>query len=189
MSTASQMNKRFARVLSRTTVRMMERTRIRAGENIVTPGSPDARRLGPRAGRLTNRSGRLLRALVGARGRDASGRFSSGSGESRMSTQRQGDRVVTTFELLVPYAGVHEYGGTIPSYSIIMTPKMRGYLWRRYYETKLPKYKFAALKRGVTIPARKMEERPFVRPAIDEVAADLPMVAREEVEREFGRLA
>lgn len=68
----------------------------------------------------------------------------------------------------IPYAAIHEFGGTIPAHTINITDDMRRYFWHKWYESEKTeeKWKFAAVKKGpIQIPDIIMRARPFLAPA------------------------
>jgi hypothetical protein len=73
--------------------------------------------------------------------------------------------------ITVPYARIHEKGGTI---TIPTTDRMRRYFWARFYETENERWKglaFAAAQQSaftVRIPAR-----PYAQPAIEDIRPDV----------------
>lgn len=182
MSDVETIGKRFARVVKAIMVRVIDRTAVHASSHMVVPGSRDTASHPVKDDKLTTRSGRLLRAVLGASGMA----WKSPDSTRRILHQNQYG-FATEVEISVPYARIHEEGGTIPAYSILMTPKMRRFFWAMWYETKDSKWKGAALKRGgITIPARTVQARPFLNPGLEDVRADLGMIMREELQREFG---
>ena len=58
----------------------------------------------------------------------------------------------------VPYAAVHEYGGTFK-----ITDRQRGFFWARFMATGESMWRALALSETYTIPPR-----PYLRPAVDE---------------------
>ncbi|MDZ7355747.1 MAG: phage virion morphogenesis protein [candidate division KSB1 bacterium] len=70
------------------------------------------------------------------------------------------DQVIGKFGSEVPYAAIHEYGGTIPK-----TPRSRAFFWAMWYNTNAPMWKALALGPGpVRIPAR-----PYLAPAVNKI--------------------
>lgn len=174
------LGKRFARLAKSVLIRVMDRTAIYAAQNIIAPGGLSREAHPVNASKLTNRSGRLLRAITGAGGQAWTSPESSRSITAQSQTIIQGD-----VEIRVPYARIHELGGTIPALSILMTPKMRRFLWAMYYKTGEEKFKYAAFKKGVSLPERTIGPRPFMAPAMEEVQKDYGEILREELAREF----
>lgn len=140
--------RRLALAMERTIERAMTEVQTRASANLVNPGG-DSLPILP--DKLTTRSGRLNRAILGARTR---------SGESAEYSKRiavESARVVGLWELKVPYAAIHEYGGTRPAYTIVST--------------------------RATIPATKFPERKYIRPAVEEVQKRISTIAGEEIRK------
>jgi len=180
--TPETMGKRFARVIRAIMTRVIDRTAVHASSHMVVPGGRDTDANPVQADKLTTRSGRLLRAVLGAGGMA----WKSPESTRRITQQNQYGMGVE-IEIAVPYAKIHEEGGTIPAYSLLITPKMRRFFWAMWYETREDKWKGAALKRGgVTMPARTVEARPYIAPALADVRDDLGQIMREELRREFG---
>lgn len=74
-----------------------------------------------------------------------------GSGKLRRSLRGSVRRLSVVFTSPMPYAAIHNSGGKIP-----VTPKMRKFFWRRYYETsgrmtKLKSGKVSGSKRNVKL--------------------------------------
>jgi phage gpG-like protein len=92
--------------------------------------------------------------------------------------ERKDDYLVGVLGTTVPYARIHEFGGTIPAHSITITDKMRRFFWAMFYNAGGPTYrgyggdadKWQAIARtrktAVDIPAITMKARPFLNPAI-----------------------
>ena len=103
-------------------------------------------RLGPktdeknRGSTLRIQSGRLPRAVRGGIDRESSTQVSFDG--SSLSYRRVID---------VPYAAIHEFGGTI---TVRITDKMRRFFWAKFRETRDEKYKWMALARRQTFTIR-----------------------------------
>jgi len=134
--------------------------------------------------KLTTRTGRLIGSIVGAprfsnarmpltigeharkgvTGKGAGAKsFNKGKQESIRKVSGRGSRVVGWIGSKVPYAGLHEFGGTVTTK---VTPKAKSFFWYAYYQTGNPKFKAMALSSGSftrTIPAR-----PFLTPAAND---------------------
>lgn len=104
-------------------------------------------------GALRKVSGRLARSLTGAAESRTGG---SREGFSRLKHTARG--FTSTFGSNVPYARIHELGGTTK-----VTDKMRGFFWYKFSETGDEKWKAFALSDSITIPAR-----PYMEPAVDD---------------------
>lgn len=117
---------------------------------------------GPRrpgdSGPLRIVSTRLLRGVTG-RGRE---------GRIKVTINRARMRLVKT--VTVPYAGIHERGGTI---TIPVTSKMRRFFWAMYFQTSDAKWKAMALspKHQFTVT---IQARPYLAPAMED---SLPAIA------------
>jgi len=83
-----------------------------------------------------------------------------------------GDRVVGKFGSEVPYAAIHEYGGTIPK-----TPRSRRFFWAMWYNTNAPMWKALALGSG----SIRMPARPYLRPAVDKIEPRAVDYARQRL--------
>lgn len=70
---------------------------------------------------------------------------------------------VKTF--LVPYAGIHEYGG---SFSIPVTERMRRFFWAMYYKTGEDKWRGMALTKKTSFKIT-IRPRPYAEPAFEDV--------------------
>ena len=75
------------------------------------------------------------------------------------------------FTILLPYAGIHENGG-----SITITSQMRAFFWAMWFETQELKWKYMALtkKNKLTIKAR-----PYLEPAMLE---ELPEIQKRALQ-------
>lgn len=135
----------------------------------------------PVKGRLTVRSGALIRALMGTGSRARSGQASTGNSVREMSftpdslTLKWGVQGLggpaEGRERQYSLAGqmrMHEYGGTR-----VITEPMRRFFWKQYYlsEKSNPMWKRLALSQVHTYPAR-----PVMAPAIASVQ---PMIEQE----------
>jgi phage gpG-like protein len=79
------------------------------------------------------------------------------SGRLRRSFRMEASGLVITIHTDVPYAEVHNEGGTV-NQTVSITPKMRKFFWAMFSETKDEKWKFMALTKNATL------ERHFVMP-------------------------
>ena len=120
------------------------------------------------AGTLRRQTGRLARSLIGAR-QDRGGE----EGIFDLSPTNSGVRL--TFGSEVPYAAIHEYGGTQQ-----VTPKQRRFFWAKAIETDADKWRAMALSDTLTFP-----ERPYLRPALDRVIGDVVEIVEDEVVKEI----
>jgi len=101
-------------------------------------------------------------------------------GSERVTGAKEGIREVKvspgqvegTYGSQVPYAAIHEYGGTIPK-----TAKSRRFFWAMWYNSKAPMWKALALTAGpIKIPAR-----PYLRPAVEKVEGEIVDYARQRL--------
>lgn len=103
--------------------------------------------------KLTVRSGRLIRSLS-----PQGGAFSaSGEREQIREVRVSGGKVIGIFGTRVPYAAIHEHGGTIPAMTIY--PKRASVL---HFFTSSGEEVFA---RYANVPARTIPPRPYLSPA------------------------
>lgn len=85
------------------------------------------------------------------------------------------DGFVWSREIYVPYAALHEYGGTV---RVPVTERMRGFFWARFYEAggagspEAEKWKAMALTRQ-TVFTIEIEARPYAGPALRDAAPDI----------------
>lgn len=106
-------------------------------------------------GILTERTGRLIYSIMGV------------TGESIRETVISGDTARFTIGTKTPYAALHEKGGVR-----IVTEKMRRFFWAKWFGDKTnPMWSALRFKNIITFPAR-----PFLRPAVDEVANEIPQI-------------
>jgi len=110
-------------------------------------------RLGPkrdeknRGDTLRVQSGRLARAVKGGIDR-----------ESNVRVEFDGKVLDYQRTIDVPYAAIHEFGGTI---TVRITDKMRRFFWFKFRETRDEKYKWMALTRKQTFTIR-IPARPYI---------------------------
>lgn len=102
-------------------------------------------------GPLRISKGRLARAVKGSK-------------ESRVSFILQGAKLFYKKLIEVPYAAIHEYGGTI---TLQITTSMRRFFWAMYFDTGKEKWKFMALSPKKTFVIR-IHPRPYLAPALDD---------------------
>jgi len=104
--------------------------------------------------KLTNRSGRFARSLA-----PGGGGFNpkTGQREGIQEVKVSGDVVTGKKGSKVPYANIHQHGGSIDQTQTV-TDKQRGFFWAMYYQMDDDKYKAMALADTLTIhidmPAR-----------------------------------
>lgn len=129
------------------------------------------------SGPLRSVSSRLARA-VQSRG----GAFGK---EYTISTTLTKSAISFAKSILVPYAAIHEFGGTI---TISITQKMRSFFWAMYIETKEENWKYMALTKKTEFEV-VMGERAYIAPAIederDEIARRSAEALIEHIERSF----
>lgn len=121
--------------------------------------------------------GRLSRAVAGSFG--AAGGF--GQRESRVRVSIEEGLLHYVKEISVPYANIHERGGTI---TVTVTSKMRRFFWAKYSETGDEKWKHMALTQKTQFTI-KIRPRPYLQPALDD---ELPVVQREAQRRLLGAM-
>ncbi len=173
-----ELGRKLFRVAKATANGILDRISIYAADNIITPGDLDS---DPDPKKLTNRRGRLLRAVQGNRTSGFQG------AESSRWVRGEGRRLDFGFEIDVPYLPIHEFGGTRPAFSIIKTDKMRRFFWAMFYKTNETKWKAMALKKGgVTIPATTYPKRPVIWPAVDRALGDRQEILDRNIRAEFG---
>ena len=104
---------------------------------------------------------RVERKLSGEVLRQRSGRL---AGSIAVSVERAGFAASATVSSDVPYASIHEYGGTLPARTILpQSARALAFPWRgrqRFFK-------------HVSLPAVAMPERSFMRSALDEVAPEI----------------
>lgn len=116
-------------------------------------------RLGPktdeknRGSTLRIQSGRLSKAVAGGIDR-----------ESTVEVRFDGSSLSYRRVIDVPYAAIHEFGGTI---TVRITDKMRRFFWFRFKQTRDEKYKWMALARRQTFTIR-IPARPYIAPAVEQ---------------------
>jgi len=139
------------------TNRFMRRGGTNTGRNTQTgPGS------------LRRATGRLARSLIGAR-QDRG----SEEGIFDLTPTRGGTRL--TFGSEVPYAAIHEHGGTQQ-----VTAKQRRFFWAKAIETEKDKWKAMALSDTLEFP-----ERPYLRPALEATIGDIVGIVEDEAVKEI----
>jgi phage gpG-like protein len=123
--------------------------------------------------RLRIQSGRLLKS------------FLPNSPENFFKVTQRGTIYGVQIGTNVPYARIHEEGGTIVQ---PRSPKQRRFFWAKFYETKDVRVKYAALSTKpltINIPAR-----PYFKPAREEFFRDgvplLQKIIRDALLREFA---
>lgn len=115
----------------------------RKGSNFVAPKNT--------SNRLRIDTGRLFRS------------FLPNSADNILQFTQNGTQFGVTIGTKVPYAQIHEEGGTI---SQPRSQKQRRFFWAMYYQTKDEKFKFAAISpKPLTI---RIPARPYFKPATDE---------------------
>ncbi len=163
---------RLAEVVKRIIERLMNRTAVYAADRMVVPGGKN---LAVQSDRLTTRSSRLLRGLQGARGLNWS------SAESVRSFRVVGAILQAVWEILVPYAAIHEYGGTInhPGGTPFWVDEKGAHFMKK--DGGYPDGTRFTAPHQITMPARS-----YIRPALDDLQPDIYRVAHEEFLKEFG---
>ena len=114
----------------------------------------------PIAGRITDRSGRLLDSILGT------------TGESIKDIRISGDTAQFTIGTKTPYAALQEKGGTRP-----VTSAMRRFFWAKYFEASkigsplLSMWSALRFKNIITYPAR-----PYLSNAVNEAVVEIPAI-------------
>lgn len=109
--------------------------------------------LGNNTRKLYRRTGRLDRAMIRGKAGNVYELKATASGVS----------VTYGFDLsVVPYARIHEEGGT---YTQTVTPKQRAFFWAQYKRTGQDKFVAMALSKTLTVT---MPARPFLKKGIQE---------------------
>ena len=123
--------------------------------------------------RLNIQSGRLFKS------------FLPNSPDNFFRVSQSGTRYSVEIGTNVPYARIHEEGGTITQ---PRSQKQRRFFWAMYYKTKDEKFKYAALSAKpltINIPAR-----PYFKPATEEFFKDgvplLQKIIRDALLKEFA---
>lgn len=123
--------------------------------------------------RLNIQSGRLLKS------------FLPNSPDNVYKVSQSGTQYSVEIGTNVPYARIHEEGGTITQ---PRSQKQRRFFWAKFYETKDVRFKYAALSNKpltIRIPAR-----PYFKPATEEFLRDgvplLQKMIREALAKEFA---
>jgi len=75
------------------------------------------------------------------------------------------------FTILLPYARIHEEGG-----SITITSQMRSFFWAMFFDTGDLKWKYMALTKKTSF---KIDARPYLQPAIDD---ELPEIQKRAIQ-------
>jgi len=100
-------------------------------------------------------------ARKGVSGKGAGAKsFNKGKSESIRKVTGRGSRVVGWIGSKVPYASLHEFGGTVTT---PVTPKAKSFFWYAYYQTGNEKFKAMAMSSGSF--TRNIPARPFLTPA------------------------
>lgn len=165
---------KFVVALTAFGLRLMTRAAVHVSSNMIVPGGlmkdtdPD---------RVTTRSGRLLRSILGSRGVNWTGPESI----KQVVTLRAGFRL--TVGTKVPYAGVHEKGAN--AYTVIPSLRARKFFWAMYSRTRETKWRSMALAK--TLQHKSYKGRPFMAPAIPDIERDIPVILHEELAKEFPR--
>ena len=96
----------------------------------------------------------------------------SGALRNSINAKVSGDSV--EFSSQLPYAKIHNEGGTIT-----VTPRMKRFFWRKYYQTGEVMYRNLALKKtGSTI---SMPQRQFIGYS-DELTPNIEQIIRKNIE-------
>lgn len=163
-----RINEKIHRVFRLTCERVLSRIAINAASHMIVPGG-----IGKPSDRtkVTTRTARLLRSIVGARGQEWQGK------ESVKSIRVSKSKFDATVGTKVPYAAVHEFGH--PARTDLITSQQRKFFWAMFYKSKEPKWKGAALSKG--IHRKAYGGRPFLAPAMEETKGDVNQVFVESM--------
>lgn len=118
-------------------------------------------------GTLRRQQGRLARSLTGARSAQTTADAIRGAPESIFDITVTPHGALLTFGSRVPYAAIHEHGGSIP-----VTNRMRGFFWAKHAATGAVRWKRLAIaaeqNEAFHIPAR-----PYLEPALSDALSKL----------------
>jgi phage gpG-like protein len=120
---------------------------------------------------LRVQSGRLFRS------------FAPGNPENIFNMRISGGKITGEYGTEVPYAEIHEYGGTL---SQDVTDKQKAFFWAMFYKTSEDKYKYMALAKTLN---RKVKARPFFGPAIKQFNRVVLPKMQRDFELEFSKRA
>lgn len=154
----------FPEVLKQASFEILEKIGSRSSNYFLKGGGL------PSPSQVTDRTGRLLDAVMG------------GSGAIR-KVEFQGDTAKITIGVsgvIVPYATLQEKGGVR-----IVTAKMKRFFWAKYYEGAEPRSMWSALRFKNLI---KFPPRPFLEPAVRDVAIEIPEILKRYT-MEFLRMS
>jgi len=108
-----------------------------------------------------------LRKLSLRLSRAVAGEFYQGSRESVTEVSITPDGLQWTRKINVPYARIHEKGG---SFSVPATTRVESAMWALYYETGQDRYKaFALATRTKDRFDIRIPERPYIKPALQDL--------------------
>lgn len=156
------------------------------------------------SGPLRILSGRLQQAVRGASKGISTGRGQGVESETVAETTENG--FVWIHRIFVPYALIHEKGGTIPAHRIPVTQKMESFFWAKFYETgtKEPQTKIdvargnkwrrmaiaAKNKTHFEIPPVDIPARPYIEPALQDIIPEVEQrgisLINDFLEKEFN---
>lgn len=125
--------------------------------------------------KLTVRTGRLIRSLSAQGGAFRPER----SREQIRRIDASSDVVIGQFGSAVPYAGIHETGGTISATQVV-TSRQRAFFWAKYFSTNDPRWKASALSKMLHIHST-IPRRPYLAPALRDSLRSI----REMVEKKL----
>lgn len=139
------------------------------------------------SGGLRRLSNRLARAVGGIPFR--------GTNESETELKTTTEGIIWLRKILVPYASIHEEGGTIPAHTVPVTEQMRSYFWAKAYETgmnEFNRWKRLALgaeaKSEFQIPSVNIPPRPYAQPALEDILPSVVERAGELIDVFLSRV-
>ena len=100
-------------------------------------------------GPLIKQSQDLMRAVLGGAG-------------SKFDLQVRRNVTKLMWQIFIPYAAIHEYGGKI---NLTITAQMRSFFWAMWYDTKDDKWKAMALTKKTSFQIT-MPKRAYIEPSI-----------------------
>jgi hypothetical protein len=158
----------FPEVLRRASFEILEKIGSRSSNYFLKGGGL------PSPSQVTDRTGRLLDAVMGGRG-------------AIRKVEFQGDTAKITIGVsgaIVPYVTLQEKGGVR-----IVTAKMKRFFWHKFFEATIigdPKREMWSALRFKNLI--KFPPRPFLEPAVRDVAIEIPEILKRYT-MEFLRMS